>query len=35
MSRFYPYFRYDGFTDKPIQKKWKVVEAVQRITCNS
>lgn len=22
----YPYFRYDGFTDKPIQKKWKVVE---------
>ena len=26
MSRFYPYFRYDGFTDKPIQKKWKVVE---------
>jgi tetratricopeptide (TPR) repeat protein len=26
MSRFYPYFRYDGFTDVPIQKKWKVVE---------
>jgi len=26
MSRFYPYFRYDGFTDKPIPKKWKVVE---------
>ena len=26
MSRFYPYSRYDGFTDKPIQKKWKVVE---------
>ena len=26
MSRFYPYFRYDTFTDKPIQKKWKVVE---------
>ena len=25
-SKFYPYFRYDGFTDKPIQKKWKVVE---------
>ncbi|TAM99992.1 MAG: DUF5107 domain-containing protein, partial [Chitinophagaceae bacterium] len=22
----YPYFRYDGFTDKPVQKKWKVVE---------
>ena len=22
----YPYFRYDGFTDKPIQKEWKVVE---------
>ena len=20
MSRFYPYFRYDGFTDKPIAK---------------
>lgn len=26
MSRFYPYFRYDGFTDRPQQKKWKVVE---------
>jgi hypothetical protein len=26
LSPFYPYFRYDGFTDKPIQKKWKVVE---------
>jgi len=26
MSRFYPYFRYDGFTDRPVQKKWKVVE---------
>lgn len=26
MPRFYPYFRYDGFTDKPIQKQWKVVE---------
>ena len=26
MSRFYPYFRYDGFTDQPIQKVWKVVE---------
>jgi hypothetical protein len=25
-SRIYPYFRYDGFTDKPIQKEWKVVE---------
>ena len=22
----YPYFRYDGFTDKPIQKDWKIVE---------
>jgi predicted Zn-dependent protease len=26
MSKFYPYFRYDGFTDSPVQKKWKVVE---------
>ena len=26
MSRFYPYFRYDGFTDKPVRKNWKVVE---------
>jgi lipopolysaccharide biosynthesis regulator YciM len=25
-SLFFPYFRYDGFTDKPIQKEWKVVE---------
>ena len=26
MSRIYPYFRYDGFTDKPVQMKWKIVE---------
>jgi len=26
MSKFYPYFRYDGFTDSPVEKKWKVVE---------
>jgi Tfp pilus assembly protein PilF len=26
MSRYYPYFRYDGFTDQPVEKKWKVVE---------
>ena len=25
-SVFYPYFRYDGFTDKAVQKEWKVVE---------
>ncbi len=25
-SLFYPYFRYDGFTDTPDQKLWKVVE---------
>ncbi|MES1223218.1 MAG: DUF5107 domain-containing protein, partial [Bacteroidota bacterium] len=25
-SGIYPYFRYDGYTDTPIQKKWKVVE---------
>jgi predicted Zn-dependent protease len=26
LSLIYPYFRYDGFTDKAIQKDWKVVE---------
>ena len=26
MSRFYPYFRFDGFTAQPVEKKWKVVE---------
>lgn len=26
MSKFYPYFRYDGFTDQAVQKTWKVVE---------
>src|SRR6202012_834215 len=26
MTKFYPYFRYDGFTQTSIQKKWKVVE---------
>lgn len=25
-GKIYPYFRYDGFTDKPVQKSWKVVE---------
>lgn len=25
-SKIYPYFRFDGFTDNPIQKEWKVVE---------
>ncbi len=25
-SKIYPYFRFDGFTDKPIQKEWKVIE---------
>ncbi len=25
-SKIYPYFRYDGFTNKPVQKEWKVVE---------
>lgn len=25
-TNIYPYFRYDGFTDKPVQKAWKVVE---------
>ncbi|MEJ0103452.1 MAG: DUF5107 domain-containing protein [Bacteroidota bacterium] len=24
--KIYPYFRFDGFTDKPVQKEWKVVE---------
>jgi len=26
LTQVYPYFRYDGFTDKPVQKEWKVVE---------
>jgi len=26
LTSVYPYFRYDGFTDKPEQKEWKVVE---------
>ncbi|MEO8766089.1 MAG: DUF5107 domain-containing protein [Ginsengibacter sp.] len=25
-GKIYPYFRFDGYTDKPIQKDWKVVE---------
>ncbi len=25
-TSLYPYFRYDGFTDKPVQKAWKIVE---------
>ncbi|PBI88491.1 Beta-barrel assembly-enhancing protease [Flavobacterium sp. ACN2] len=25
-NKFYPYFRFDGFTDKPVQKEWKVIE---------
>lgn len=26
IQKIYPYHRYDGFTDKPVQKEWKVVE---------
>ncbi len=26
LTQVYPYFRFDGFTDKPIDKQWKVVE---------
>ncbi len=26
VGKIYPYFRYDGYTDTPIQKEWKVVE---------
>jgi hypothetical protein len=26
MSKIYPYYRFDGYTDKPVQKQWKVVE---------
>jgi tetratricopeptide (TPR) repeat protein len=26
LNNVYPYFRFDGFTDKPINKNWKVVE---------
>ena len=25
-SKIYPYYRFDGFTDKSIQKEWKVIE---------
>tara|TARA_R110000868_G_scaffold156599_1_gene383543 strand:- start:23273 stop:26368 length:3096 start_codon:yes stop_codon:yes gene_type:complete len=25
-TKIYPYFRFDGFTDKPMQKEWKVIE---------
>lgn len=26
LSPVYPYYRFDGFTDKPVQKEWKVIE---------
>lgn len=26
VEKIYPYYRYDGFTDKSVQKEWKVVE---------
>ena len=26
MGKISPYFRYDGYTDKPVNKEWKVVE---------
>lgn len=26
LNNVYPYFRFDGFTDHPTQKKWKVIE---------
>ena len=26
IGKFYPYYRFDGYTNKPINKEWKVVE---------
>ncbi|MBL7699124.1 MAG: DUF5107 domain-containing protein, partial [Chitinophagaceae bacterium] len=26
IGKVYPYYRFDGYTDKPINKEWKVVE---------
>jgi Tfp pilus assembly protein PilF len=26
LTNVYPYYRFDGFTNKPVQQKWKVVE---------
>lgn len=26
MGKFYPYYRFDGYTDTPVQKEWKIVE---------
>ena len=26
VGKIYPYYRFDGYTDKPIEKEWKVVE---------
>jgi predicted Zn-dependent protease len=26
MTKIYPYYRFDGYTDKAVQKEWKVVE---------
>ncbi len=26
MSRIYPYFRFDGFTDQPVKRMWKVID---------
>ncbi|MFN3382727.1 MAG: DUF5107 domain-containing protein, partial [Runella zeae] len=25
-GKIYPYFRFDGFTDKPVMKDWKFIE---------
>ncbi len=26
VDKIYPYFRFDGYTDKPVQKEWKIIE---------
>src|SRR5687768_6548639 len=26
VGKFYPYYRFDGYTNKPTKKEWKVVE---------
>ncbi|HEY9489840.1 MAG TPA: DUF5107 domain-containing protein, partial [Chryseosolibacter sp.] len=26
MGKFYPYYRFDGYTNTPVQKEWKIVE---------
>ena len=35
VGKVYPYYRFDGYTNKPVDKEWKVVELEMIISVSS